>query len=205
MRYFSVAQQWVLLLLGLLILTLLYIRFYRHSSLPSSLESAQEIVIEVAGEVRNPGIHLFDHAPTLMEAIDKAGGLREQVSFGTSLSEGVLRTGTLLTIFKGSEPDSPPPSSLKRVHGGFEAEAIQVRVARMEPRKLLVFSIPLDLNRVSVEDLCLIPGIGESLAQDIVAYRKKRKRFRAVQELKNVKGVGEKKYESLKPFFTAEP
>jgi competence protein ComEA len=75
----------------------------------------------------------------------------------------------------------------------------------MEARKLLVFSIPLDLNHVSVEDLCLIPGIGESLAQDIVAYRKKRNGFRAVEELKKVKGIGEKKYETLTPFFLTEP
>jgi len=66
---------------------------------------------------------------------------------------------------------------------------------------LLVFSIPLDLNRVSMEDLCLIPGIGESLAQEIVKNRERRKGFRSIEELKDVKGIGEKKYESLKTFF----
>jgi competence protein ComEA len=75
----------------------------------------------------------------------------------------------------------------------------------MEANKLLTFSIPLDLNRVSVEDLRLIPGIGESLAREIVTYRERRKGFRAVEELKNVKGVGEKKYQSYKPFLTVRP
>ena len=205
MRHFSVDQQRVLFLLALSILTLLYFRFYRHSPLPSSPESAHEIIIEVVGEVRNPGIHLFGHSPSLLEAIDKAGGLKGPASFGASLSGEVLRTGTLLTIFKDPEPNSPVPSSLKEARGEIKADAIRVRVARMEARKLLVFSIPLDLNHVSVEELCLIPGIGESLAQDIVAYRKKRNGFRAVAELKKVKGIGEKKYETLKPFFMAEP
>ena len=72
----------------------------------------------------------------------------------------------------------------------------------MAANKLLVFSIPLDLNRVSPEDLCLIPGIGESLAQEIVAYRERRRGFRSVEELKNVKGIGEKKYQSFKTIFT---
>jgi competence protein ComEA len=72
----------------------------------------------------------------------------------------------------------------------------------MAANKLLVFSIALDLNRVSMEDLCLIPGIGGSLAQEIVAYRERRRGFRSVEELKNVKGVGEKKYKSIKTFFT---
>jgi len=75
----------------------------------------------------------------------------------------------------------------------------------MEARNLLVFSIPLDLNRVPVEDLCLIPGIGESLAREIVTYREKTGGFRAVEELKNVKGIGEKKWENFKPFFTLKP
>jgi competence protein ComEA len=71
----------------------------------------------------------------------------------------------------------------------------------MEARKLLAFSLPLDLNRVSVEDLCLIPGIGESLAQEVFTYREKRRGFRSVEELKNVKGIGEKKWTTIKPFF----
>jgi competence protein ComEA len=71
----------------------------------------------------------------------------------------------------------------------------------MEANKLLALSIPLDLNRVSVEDLCLIPGIGESLAREIVTYRERRKGFRSVDELKNVKGIGDKKWKDLKIYF----
>ena len=71
----------------------------------------------------------------------------------------------------------------------------------MAANKLLVFSIPLDLNQVTAEDLCLIPGIGTSLAQEIIAYREKRKAFRSVEELKKVKGIGEKKWKAFKNFF----
>lgn len=71
----------------------------------------------------------------------------------------------------------------------------------MEAPKLLAFSIPLDLNRVSVEDLCLIPGIGESLAKEIVSYRERRKGFRSVEELRNVKGIGERKWKEFTEFF----
>ncbi len=72
----------------------------------------------------------------------------------------------------------------------------------MAAHKLLAFSIPLDLNRVSTEDLCLIPGIGASLAQEIISYRGKRKAFRSVDELKEVKGIGEKKWKAIKNYFT---
>jgi competence protein ComEA len=49
----------------------------------------------------------------------------------------------------------------------------------------------------------LISGIGESLAREIIAYRDRRRRFRSVEDLRNVRGIGEKKYQSLKGFFTA--
>jgi competence protein ComEA len=135
------------------------------------------------GEVRNPGIQIFHHPPTLKQAIEKAGGLKEPALFEMGSSSAVLETGTLLTIVK----ESP--------------QEIKVKLERMEAKKLLVFSIPLDLNRASVEDLCLLPGIGESLAQEVLSYRERRRGFRSVEELKNVKGIGEKKYQTLKDFF----
>jgi competence protein ComEA len=55
---------------------------------------------------------------------------------------------------------------------------------------------------VSIEDLCLVPGVGESLAREIAAYRERRKGFRSVEELKNIKGIGEKKWQAFKDVFT---
>jgi competence protein ComEA len=75
----------------------------------------------------------------------------------------------------------------------------------MGASKLLVFSIPLDLNRASVEDFCLVPGIGESLARDIVNYRRSKGGFRSVEELKNVKGVGENNLKTFKIYFIVTP
>jgi competence protein ComEA len=169
--------------LALLILGILYFKFY-YSPLPPSPEQAiREIVVEVSGEIRNPGVYLFQNPPDLKEAIERAGGLKETAQFDTTTSSEILETGTLLVIEKE------------------KAQEIKIKLGRMEANKLLVFSIPLDLNRVSVEDLCLIPGIGESLAREIIAYRERRSGFRSVEELKNVKGMGEKKFKSIKAFF----
>jgi len=183
MKYFSLHQQWVLFVLALLLLGILYFKFYYHP-LPSPSEGVvRETVVEVAGEVRNPGVYLFQNPPTLKEVIEKAGGLKETAQFNSPSSTEALETGTLLSINK----ESP--------------QKIKVKMERMAANKLLVFSIPLDLNRVSMEDLCLIPGIGESLAQEIITYRERRKGFRSVEELKNVRGIGEKKFQSFKTYF----
>jgi competence protein ComEA len=200
-KYFSLDQQWVLFVIALFLLGSLYFKFY-YQPLPSpSEEVVREIVIEVVGDVQNPGVYLFQNPPTLKEAIEKAGGLKEPAIIEISSSPEILETGTLLTVVKESSQIQPLPLLLKDGHGGAKSREIKIKTGRMEANKLLVFSIPLDLNRVSVEDLCLIPGIGESLAQEIIAYRKRRRGFRSVEELINIKGIGEKKYETLKTFF----
>jgi len=185
--HFSIGQQKVLFLLALFILAVLYFKFYFHPPSRPSEEVFREIIIEVTGEVNKAGTYIFRNAPTLKEVIEKAGGFKEPILLDTATSSEVLETGTLLNVLK--EP----------------SKEIRIKLTSMEARKRLVFSIPLDLNRVSIEDLCLIPGIGESLAREIVTYRQRRKGFRSVENLKNVKGIGEKKYGSLKTFFTVRP
>jgi competence protein ComEA len=184
-KYLSLSQQRILFVLALLILGLLYFRFYYHPRPPHSEGIMREFVVEVSGEVANPGIHFFQNPPTLKEAIEKAGGFRGGGHFESPASSETLETGTSIKITKESKDE------------------IKIHMGRMEAHKLLVFSISLDLNRASVEDLCLIPGIGESLASEIVTYRERRKGFRSLEELKNVKGIGEKKYQTFKAFFTA--
>jgi len=201
MKYFSLHQQWVLFVLALLLLGILYFKFYYHPRPSPSEGVVRETVVEISGEVRNPEVYLFQDPPTLREAIQRAGGLKETAQFDSISSTEVLETGTLLTVTKESPQIPPHPPLLKGGHGGIKQEDLKIRISRMAANKLLVFSIPLDLNRISLEDLCLIPGIGESLAQEIIAYRERRRGFRSVEELKNVKGIGEKKYETFKKFL----
>lgn len=193
MRYFSLRQQLNLLIIALFFLGLFYFKFHHTSpSLPESV--LKEFVVEVVGEVWKPGVYLFRHPPTLKEAIDKAGGLKESIPFHSDLAKEILKTGTLISIQKIT-PSTPAEE------GRSEGEQFTIKIGRMDANKLLVFNLPLDLNQVSADDLCLIPGIGESLAQEIITYRQKRKSFRSIEELKQVKGIGEKKYQSLQTYF----
>jgi competence protein ComEA len=221
MKYFSVSQQWVLFVFALLLLGSLTFKFYYHPRPTLSETLAGETVVEVSGEVRQPGIYLFQSPPNLREAIERTGGLKESVQLDINFSSTIVETGTLLTVAKESisiYPSPPPLSpsppgqrgrntetlSLKEQDQGITHDEIRIRIGRMAANKLLVFSIPLNLNHVSVEDLCLIPGIGESLAKEMIAHRERRKGFRSIEELKNVRGIGEKKYQNLKGFFTTK-
>jgi competence protein ComEA len=220
MKHLSLHQQWILFILALFLLGSLTFRFYYHPRPNFSGEPVKEVVVEVLGEVRQPGIYLFQNPPNLRGAIERAEGLKETAQFDAAFSSTILETGTLLTVVKESSriylspphPSPLPPGErekrdgplLKEQYKPIQEDEIKIRIGRMAANKLLVFSIPLDLNHVSIEDLCLIPGIGESLAREMIAHRERRKGFRSVEELKNVRGIGGKKYETFKKFFAVK-
>jgi comEA protein len=63
----------------------------------------------------------------------------------------------------------------------------------------------LDLNTATLEQLDKLPGIGESKAKAILEYRMKKGRFKRVEELMDVKGIGDKMFEKLKGFIYVGP
>lgn len=63
---------------------------------------------------------------------------------------------------------------------------------------------PLDLNTATAEELTALPGIGEVLAGRIVAYREANGAFTSVEELLQVDGIGEKRFEAIRDYITLE-
>lgn len=63
-------------------------------------------------------------------------------------------------------------------------------------------TFPIDINRADAEQLTALPGIGEVLANRIVAYREENGSFLSTQELQNVDGIGEKRLDAILDLIT---
>ena len=61
---------------------------------------------------------------------------------------------------------------------------------------------PVNINTATQEQLESLPGLGAKVAQRIIEYRQKNGNFKKVEDLMNVKGVGEKSFLKLKPMLT---
>jgi len=63
-------------------------------------------------------------------------------------------------------------------------------------------SSPVNINTATQTQIETLPGIGPKVAQRIIEYRQKNGQFKKVEDLMNVKGIGEKSFLKLKPYLT---
>jgi competence protein ComEA len=63
-------------------------------------------------------------------------------------------------------------------------------------------TLRVDVNRADAKELAKLPGIGEQVAKRIIAYREENGPFEKLEELMNVRGIGEKTFLKLEPHLT---
>lgn len=132
---------------------------------------AGPILVDVSGKVRDPGVRKLPPGARVEDALAAAGGVRP----GTDTT-GLNRARVLMDgeqVLVGAP--APPPA------GGAGAA-----------------SGPLSLGTATTEQLDGLPGVGPVLAQHIVDFRTARGGFRSVEDLRQVTGIGERRFADLR-------
>jgi competence protein ComEA len=97
-------------------------------------------------------------------------------------------------------------SQLKRARLIRQVSAVPIAVTQLAaPVADTVAPGPLDLNSATARQLDVLPGIGPVLAQRIIDYRTRKGRFKSVSQLRDVSGIGPKRYADLKDRVTIGP
>ena len=189
-------------LIGVAVLVLLGIVYVAINFLPSSSSSgfsveSQEtkteeasgqsalIYVHVAGEVNNPGIVEIESGERVALAIEKAGGATENALLDTINLAKKCEDGEQIVIPSkvASEESSVNSSTDSSASSGGSASSNNGKV---------------NINTADATGLQQISGIGPSKAQKIIAYREQNGKFKSIEDLTNVSGIGEKTLESIR-------
>jgi competence protein ComEA len=147
-------------------------------------EQVREVFIQVEGLVRRPGVYSFHKNPRYEEAIQKSGGLSEDLVLESCNWMPVLSNGDRLTIIKKDSGEAG------------------ITITAMDAAKQLVLGIPLDINTADSERLDVLPGVGSGLADRIVRFREEYGPVKTLEDLLKVHGMGRKKLEQLAPYIS---
>lgn len=141
--------------------------------------SDDDVMVDIKGEVKDPGVYELKSTQRIVDAIQVAGGFlseadQKQVNLAQKLTDEMV-----IYIPKVGEEGV---SSLPPLNEGNDGK--------------------INLNQATIEQLETLPGIGPSKAEDILSYREEVGSFKAIEDLKEVSGIGEKTFEKLKDLIS---
>ncbi len=157
----------------------------------SDWPATSDFPVYICGEVKCPGIYHLSHASYLYELIDIAGGLTNNAD----------------------------ASEINMVYIVDEAQSIHVpskeSIDRKEDSRILIgqngeqthqqkngnSNYIVNLNEAGIEDLCSLPGIGAKIAEKIIDYRNQNGKFSTIEQIMNVPGIGEGKYNQIRDYI----
>lgn len=142
--------------------------------------SEQWLYVHVCGAVKNPGVVKVPAGSRACEALEAAGGFTEEASQSSVNLAALLQDGQQL-IFPTLE----------------EEEVIKKR----EEAKL---SGVVNINTAGPEELCTLPGVGESRAMDIVTFREQNGDFKIPEDIMKVSGIKDSLYQKIRDRITVE-
>jgi competence protein ComEA len=153
------------------------------------------VVVHVAGAVVRPGVVTLPVGSRAVDAVAAAGGLAEGADPDRVNLAAPLADGARLAIPLVGQP--PPAEIAPQVPaGGVGAGGTAASGAAGS------VGAPVDLNTADAAQLEALPGIGPSTAQAIIAHRGSNGPFRSVDELLDVRGIGEAKLAALRDLVT---
>ncbi len=149
-----------------------------------------KIVVHITGEVENEGIIELEKGARISDAIEKAGGTTEEANIADVNLAYSLKDGQKIKIPNINEEDE---QIIKEEAG----EDIIIEGDNKKEEKI-------NINTANQTELETLSGIGPSTALKIINYKKEHGKFNNIEEIKNVPGIGESKFENIKEYICVE-
>ena len=180
------------------------IRNVSDKSNESKNEDTDEIIIiHVTGEVAKSGIVKLKEGARIEDAIEAAGGLTENSDISDVNLAYVLEDGSKLNIPSKNKKEIDKDENIISMESG---NIIDEKISNLtnSNEQNSRDNKKVNINKASKEQLENLPGIGSALAERIITYRNENGKFNSIEDLKNVSGIGESKFESLKDYISVK-
>ena len=158
---------------------------------PRTAPSGGRVWVHVTGAVRRPGLYRLTAQARAGEALDAAGGFAQRADLRAINLAATVRDGQQIVVpRRGERSASAPPAGAAGAAGSPAAGAT--------PGADTAGAAKVSLGSATVEQLDALDGIGPTLAQRILKWRDANGGFRSVDQLREVEGIGEKRFEALR-------
>jgi competence protein ComEA len=193
-------------------------------SSPTPTETQEEIKVYITGCVKKPGVITLKKGRMIIDAVNAAGGLTDEADKNINmvyvLNENVwidIKSKKEIGVAAAVKPsdngksgkNSAAPGNKSSGAGNASNEAGQgVNIVKdsggvLANEKSQEAGGKININTASAEEMdAALPGVGPAIADDIVEYRNKHGKFKTVEDLLNVPGIGESKFNRLKDLIT---
>ena len=157
------------------------------------------IFVHIDGYINNPGVYEIKENDRIKTLIDKAGGFKEGYSIKNINLAAKLSDGDKIYIPSVSEEKVSENNNNNNINSSGKGQNVKTDRNNVSVMKN---NSKININTANISELKQITGIGESTANKIIDYRENVGKFKKIEYIKEVKGIGDAKYESLKNKIT---
>ncbi|CEN79630.1 helix-hairpin-helix domain-containing protein [Paraclostridium sordellii] len=155
----------------------------------------KKITIFISGEVKSPGVVELYSEDRLMDGVKKCGGVTDEADMNRiNLAMKISDEGHYIIPKIGEEIENVKDKGKETVN-----QTQNLNDNKSEQNKE---NNKININNASLLELDSLPGVGEVTAQKIIDYREENTKFKSIEEIKNVKGIGENKFNNLKDYIS---
>lgn len=164
------------------------------------VDITKKIMAYITGEVKNPGIYELEENSRIKDVIEKAGGLKETADITDINLATILQDEDKITI-PSKEENKQEKQNTENIQSNKQSKTTEksqntTSISTNTTGKNQ--NTKVNINTATQTELETLPGIGPSIASKIVSYRKENGKFKSIEEIKKVSGIGESKYANIK-------
>ncbi|NMS89902.1 DUF655 domain-containing protein [Clostridioides difficile] len=161
----------------------------------------KKITIYISGAVNRPGIVTIETDKRLYDAVELLGGTTSEADLnGVNLSIKledeqhyiIPKIGETVSVSSNND------SNKSNQNDELKSES------KSKDNKNTYNEEKTNINVATIEELDSLPGIGEATANKILQYREENGQFNSIEDIKNVNGIGDKKYENVKDLICVD-